>query len=155
GWKGPVTAKVGKFAAGWTVEAAVPFAAQGLAEDAIPKVWGLNICRQRPELAADMPKAARAAGNKRFDPPLCKLDEPMQCRLAEYTCWAPPYADFCGWPVYSDSRPFHFAERFGLARLEVGTEDVPPSGKRFELIFKSDFDNGKVGPFQNAVIHED
>ena len=61
---------------GWTVEAAVPLADLGLKAGAIPKVWGLNICRQRPELAYDMPKAARDAGNKRFDPPMWKLDEP-------------------------------------------------------------------------------
>lgn len=152
---GAVTAKVGKFAAGWTVEAAVPFAELGLKEGTIPKVWGLNICRQRPELAYDMPRAARAAGNKRFDPPLWKLDEPKRYRLAEYTCWSPTMADFCGWPFYSDARPFHFAERFGRALLDVGTQDVAPPARRFEVLFKSDFNNGTVGPFQNAVLHTD
>jgi hypothetical protein len=155
GWKGAVRAKVGKFAAGWTVEAAVPFAELGLKEGAIPKVWGLNICRQRPELGYEMPRAARAAGNKRFDPPLWKLDEPKKYRLAEFTCWSPTMADFCGWPFYSDSRPFHFAHRFGRVLLEVGTKDVAPTADRFEVIFKSDFDSGKIGPFQNAVLHDD
>ena len=155
GWKGAVTAKVGKFASGWTVEAAVPFAELGLKDGVIPKVWGLNICRQRPELGYDMPRAARAAGNKRFDPPLWKLDEPKKYRLPEYTCWSPTMADFCGWPFYSDSRPFHFAERFGRALLDAGTQDVTPPAHRFEVLFRSDFDNGKIGPFQNAVLHDD
>jgi predicted esterase len=152
---GAVTAKVGKFAAGWTVEAAIPFAELGLKEDAIPKAWGLNVCRQRPELGYEMPKAARDAGDKRFEPSQWKLEEPKKYRLAEYTCWSPTMADFCGWPFYSDSRPFHFAERFGRVQLEVGAKvDVPPVA-RFEVLFKSDFDNGEVGAFQKAVLHED
>jgi hypothetical protein len=93
---GAVTAKVGKFADGWTVEAAIPFAELGVKAEAIPKVWGLNICRQRPELGYEMPKAAREAGDKRFEPPLWKLDDPTKFRLAEYTCWSPTMADFCG-----------------------------------------------------------
>ncbi|OAI46373.1 hypothetical protein AYO44_02080 [Planctomycetaceae bacterium SCGC AG-212-F19] len=155
GWKGNVTAKVGKFDGGWTVEAAVPLEELGLKADALPKVWGINVCRQRPELAFDMPKAARAAGNKRYDPPMWKLDEPEKYRLAEYTCWSPTYADFCGWPFYADSRPFHLVERFGHALLQVGTQAVAPPTKPFEILYKSEFANGKVGPFQNAALYDD
>jgi hypothetical protein len=154
-WKAAPTVKVGKFDRGWTVEAAVPLEALGLKAGAIPRVWGLNICRQRPELAADMPKAARDAGNKRFDPPMWKLDKPDDYRLAEYTCWAPTYADFCGWPFYSDSRPFHLSERFGHAVLEVGTQDVKPPARLFEVLFRADFDDGKVGPFKDAALADD
>lgn len=154
-WKAAVTAKVGKFDGGWTVEASVPLEDIGVKADAIPKVWGFNVCRQRPELAFDMPKAARAAGNKRFDPPMWKLDEPEKYRLAEYTSWAPTFADFCGWPFYADSRPFHLVERFGHALLQVGTQAVAPPAKTFEILYKSDFTGGKLGPFQNAALYDD
>jgi hypothetical protein len=147
--------KVGKFERGWTVEASVPLSELGVKPDAVPRIWGLNICRQRPELAADMPKAARAAGNKRFDPPMWKLDAPDKYRLHEYTSWAPTYADFCGWPFYSDSRPFHLTERFGHAVLQVGIQDVAPPPRLFDLLFKSDFDDGATGPFQNAALADD
>jgi hypothetical protein len=108
-WDADVTVKVGKFDGGWTVEASIPMNDLGIKRGAVPKVWGLNICRQRPELAADMPQAAREAGDKRFDPSQWKLDDIKGYRLAEYTAWSPTMADFCGWPFYSDSRPFHFA----------------------------------------------
>lgn len=156
---GAVLAKAGKFAGGWTVEAAVPFAELGLKDGAIPKVWGLNICRQRPELGCDMPRAAREAGNKRFEPSQWRVDDPKKYRLPEHTCWSPTMADFCGWPFYSDSRPFHFAERFGRVHLDVGTDDAAPAASapanRFEVLFNSDLDSGKLGPFQNAVLHDD
>jgi len=153
--KGSILAKAGTFDGGWTVEAAIPFADLGIKAGTIPKIWGLNVCRQRPELAADMPKAARAAGNKRYDPPMWKLDEPEKYRLAEYTCWSPTMADFCGWPFYADSRPFHIAQRFGHAVLEVGTQDVAPPAGKFEVLFRSDFENGQLGPFKNAMLVDD
>jgi hypothetical protein len=152
GGKASVTAKVGRFDGGWAVEAAVPLADLVPGDAAVPKVWGLNVCRQRPELGCDMPKAARAAGNRRFDPPMWKLDDPAKYRPAEYTCWSPTMADFCGWPFYSDSRPFHLAQRFGHAVLEVGTRDVAPPPRKFEVLFRSDFDDGTAGPFGNAGI---
>lgn len=155
GWKGAVTAKVGKFDGGWTVEAAVPLQELGLKAGGIPKVWGLNVCRQRPELAFDMPQAARAAGNTRYDPPMWKLDEPEKYRLAEYTCWSPTLAEFSGWPFYADSRPFHYAERFGHALLEVGTQEVKPPAKVFEVLFQSDFDDGKLDGFKHGVLVDD
>lgn len=155
GWKGTVNAKVGKTEGGWTVEAAIPLAELGIKDGAIPKVWGLNVCRQRPELAADMPKAARDAGAKRMDPPMWKVDAPEKYRLAEYTCWSPTMAEFCGWPFYADSRPFHTAQRFGRAALEVGTQDATPPAKRFEVIYKSDFDDGQVGAFKNGAVVDD
>lgn len=154
-WKASVTATVEKSDSGWSVETAVPLAELGLKDGAIPKVWGLNVCRQRPELAFDMPKAARDAGNKRYDPPMWKLDHPDKYRLAEYTSWSPTMADFCGWPFYADSRPFHVGPRFGRAVLEIGTQDVSPPEKKFEVIFQSDFDDGQVGPFKDAAIVDD
>jgi hypothetical protein len=153
--KGSIVAKAGTFDGGWTVEAAIPLADLGTKTGAIPRIWGLNICRQRPELAADMPKAAKAAGNKRFDPPMWKLDEPDKYRQAEYTCWSPTMADFCGWPFYADSRPFHIAQRFGHAVLEVGTQDVAAPAKKFEVLYRSDFAGGQLGPFKNAVLVDD
>jgi hypothetical protein len=86
---------------------------------AIPKVWGLNVCRQRPELGCEMPKAARAAGNKRFNPPMWRLDDPKNYRLPEYSAWSPTMAKFSGWPFYSNSRPFHHPARL-----------IPPVGAR-------------------------
>jgi hypothetical protein len=154
-WKGAVTAKVGKFDGGWTVEAAIPLEDLGLKGDSVPKIWGINVCRQRPELGFDMPKAARDVGNKRYDPPMWKLDAPEKYRLAEYTCWAPTYADFCGWPFYADSRPFHLVDRFGHAILEAGTQAVAPPAKTFEVLYKSEFAAGKIGPFTNAALYDD
>jgi hypothetical protein len=151
-WKPSITAKTGKFDKGWTVEAAIPLTDLGVKAGAVPKVWGVNVCRQRPELAYDMPKAARAAGNKRFDPPMWKLDEADKYRLPEYTAWSATMAEFCGYPFYNDSRPFHFAERFGTAVLEAGTQDVAAPAKRFDVIYRSDFDGGQLGPFKNAMI---
>jgi hypothetical protein len=155
GWKATIPAKVGKFDGGWTVEASIPMQELGLKADAIPKVWGINVCRQRPELAFDMPKAARDAGNKRYDPPMWKLDEPAKYRFAEFTCWSPTMAEFSGWPFYADSRPFHYAERFGHALLEVGTQEVKPPAKLFEVLFQSDFDDGKLDAFKNGALTDD
>jgi hypothetical protein len=127
----------------------------GIKNDAIPKIWGLNICRQRPELGFEMPKAARAAGKKRFNPPMWRLDDPKEYRLPEYTAWSPTMAEFCGWPFYSNSRPFHHPKRFGHALLQVATQDVTPPDKQFEVLFKSDFDDGKLGPFLGGAIFEE
>jgi hypothetical protein len=155
-WKGAsISAKVGKFDAGWTVEASVPLADLQIKAGAIPKTWGLNICRQRPELGYEMPKAAKDAGNKRFDPPMWKLDRAKDYRLPEHTAWAPTMAEFSGWPFYADSRPFHIAERFGHAVLEVGTQEVTPPARLFEVIVKVDFDDGGAGPFQGGAIFDE
>ena len=154
-WKANITAQVGKFEGGWTVEAAIPLADLGIKAGGIPKRWGLNVCRQRPELAFDMPKAARAAGNKRYDPPMWKLDAPQQYRFAEFTCWSPTMAEFSGWPFYADSRPFHVPQRFGHAVLEVGNQEVAPPPSQFAVLFRSSFDDGKIGPFENAALYDD
>jgi hypothetical protein len=98
-----------------------------------------------------MPKAARDAGDKRFDPSQWKLDDVEGYRLGEYTAWSPTMADFCGWPFYSDSRPFHFAERFGHAEFAVGTKDVAVQERRCEVLLRTDFDDAKVGPFEQAA----
>lgn len=155
GWKAAITAKAGKFDQGWTVEAAVPLESLGLKAGAIPKIWGLNVCRQRPELGYDMPQAAKDAGNKRYDPPMWRLDKPKDYRLPEYTAWSPTMAEFSGFPFYADSRPFHIAERFGHAVLEVGTQEVAPPAKLFEVIYKTNFDDGQLGPFKDGAIFDD
>jgi len=153
-WNSSTTAAAGTFQGGWTVEAAVPMADLGVKGDSIPRVWGLNVCRQRPELDCDLPKAAKAAPN-RYDPPMYRLDRFETHRMSEHTSWSPTYSDFCGWPFYSDSRPFHFAERFGHAVLQVGTRDVEPPARVFEVLFKSDFDDGNPGPFQDAAAFDE
>ena len=69
--------------------------------------------------------------------------------------WSSTFADFCGWPFYADSRPFHLVERFGHALLQVGMQAVAPPAKPFEILYKSDFSGGKIGPFQNAALYDD
>lgn len=87
GWQDEVAAKVGKVAAGWAVEAAVPFVELGLKEGAIPKVWGLNICRQRPELCpAELP----VAGALRIVEPINRLLELPWARIDTSQDWHPP-----------------------------------------------------------------
>src|SRR5262249_59149186 len=112
-------------------------------------------CGRRGAPPPDGRGPPRPPANRRSAPPMWKLDAPEKYRLAEYTCWAPTYADFCGWPFYSDSRPFHLSERFGHALLEVGTQDVKPPPRLFEILFRSDFDDGKTNRFQNAALADD
>ena len=106
-------------------------------------MWGLNICRQRPELGVALPKAARVQGRARFHPPIRPLDEPDKCRQGEWSAWAPTWDDYS----YPDAMPFHHPEYFGHALLEVGKKKTPRPNKVFELIYKSHFDAGTVGPW--------
>src|SRR5262249_6212393 len=151
-WKASVKVAVGRFDGGWAVEAAVSLAELGLKAGAIPKGQGLIIHRQTPG------PAARVTGRRSstcHNEPLWNLDQPSRYRLSDYTCWSPTYAEFSGWPFYSDSRPFHLTDRFGHAVLEVGTQDIAPPAKPFEVLFKADFDDGKIGPFQGATLTDD
>jgi hypothetical protein len=142
-WNATVTAKAGRFEDGWTVEVAIPMDDLGLTTETVPDVWGLNICRQRPELGVELPKAARAGGRARFHPPIRPLDEPDKLRQGEYSAWAPTYDDYS----YPNAMPFHHPEYFGHAVLEVGKRKTPRPESVFELVYKSEFDSGKTGPW--------
>jgi hypothetical protein len=148
-WKARIKATTGRFPGGWTVEVAM--AMQDLHHDgtAIPRVWGLNITRQRPELGVVRPQAA--TGKARFHPQVRPLDEPEKYREGELSAWAPTWSD----GNYPDSRPFHFPKRFGHALLEAGNYDVPAPARLFELLFKSDFDRGAVAAFHNGELRDE
>ncbi len=124
-WNAKISAKAGKFAGGWTVEVAVPMSDLGVAGE-IPTVWGLNINRQRPELGEVAPVRGITSTAVR-------LKEPEKYREGEDTAWSPTYC-----------RSSHMCQRFGHAVLAVGTKDVEPPQQLFELIYKSDFDDGKA-----------
>jgi hypothetical protein len=142
-WKANITAAAGTFEGGWQVEVAVPMADLAVGEGQVPDVWGLNICRQRPERGVVRPKAA--VGRFRFRPSIRPLDEPDKYRDGEYSAWAPTWDDFS----YLDSRPFHHPTRFGHAVLEVGTKRTRPPAKVFEVLYKSNFDAGQIGPMSD------
>jgi cellulose/xylan binding protein with CBM9 domain len=142
-WKATIIAKTAKTGGGWTVEVAIPMKDLGITGTAIPDVWGLNICRQRPELGVALPKAARAGGRARFHPGMRPVDEPDKLRQGEFSAWAPTYDDYS----YSDSMPFHHPEYFGHAVLAVCRRATPRPKQVFEIIYKSDFDAGKIGPW--------
>jgi hypothetical protein len=117
--------------------------------EAIPRIWGLNVTRQRPELGVLLPKGA--TGKARFRPPVRPLDAPEQYREGELSAWAPTWSA----DNYPDSRPFHFPKRFGHALLEAGNIDVPAPARLFELLFKSDFERGAVAAFDNGELRDD
>ena len=142
-WKANIAAKSGRFKGGWTVEVAIPMRDLGLTPETIPDVWGLNICRQRPERGVVLPKAARVGGRARFHPPIRPLDEPDKCRQGEYSAWAPTYDDYS----YPNAMPFHHPEYFGHALLEVGARKTPRPKKVFEVLYRSQFDEDKIGPW--------
>lgn len=137
-WDADISAASGRFEGGWTVEVAVPMKDMGLAPDAIPRVWGLNINRQRPELGVVKPKGST------LNPGLWKLDEPGKYRDGEDAAWSPTYC-----------HSSHIAQRFGHALLEAGSVEVAPPERLCEVIYKFDFDDGKPGPFRGAVIVDD
>ncbi len=135
-WNANLVVAVGKFDGGWTVELAVPMADLGVA-GAIPKVWGLNINRQRPELGQVAPvKGIRGHYEK--------LKYPAAYREGEDTAWSPTLC-----------HTSHIVQRFGHAVLEAGTVDVKPPEKLFEVLFRANFDDGKVGPFEDAEIADE
>jgi len=132
-WNANLQVATGKFEGGWTVELSVPMADLGVA-GAIPKVWGLNVNRQRPELGQIAPvKGIRGHYEK--------LKDPAAYREGEDTAWAPTLC-----------HSSHVVQRFGHALLEAGTAEVKPPDKLFEVLFRANFDDGKVGPFEDAEI---
>ena len=142
-WRANIVAKTVRDKTGWSVEVAVPMKDLGLTRATIPDVWGLNICRQRPELGVELPKAARAGGRARFHPGMRPLDEPDKFRDGEYSAWAPTYDDYS----YNNSMPFHHPEYFGHAVLAVAAKKTPRPKKVFEIVYKSRFDDGVIGPW--------
>ncbi len=135
-WNGELSIKTGSFAAGWTVEASVPLADLGVA-GAIPKVWGLNVNRQRPELGEVAPVRGITAT-------AVPLKEPEKYREGEDTAWSPTYC-----------QSSHIVQRFGHALLEAGTVEVAPPEKLFEIIYKADFDNGEAPSWNGVKIIEE
>ena len=149
GWSPRVSAKAARFDGGWTVEVAIPFVELGFDTGQIPRVWGLNINRQRPELGVVRPTIT--AGTTRYTPQVRPLDEPKMYRDGEYSGWAPTYSAYS----YGDSRPFHHPHRFGHAVFDVGTVDVTPPRRLFEVIYRSDFDHGITQPFTNGTLRDE
>ena len=143
GWRATIAAKTSGDDEGWDVEVAIPMKDLGLTPATIPDVWGLNVCRQRPELGVELPKAARVKGRARFHPPIRPLDEPEKCHQGEYSAWAPTYDDYS----YPNAMPFHHPEYFGHAVLEVGKKKTARPKKVFDIIYKSKFDEGVIGPW--------
>ena len=103
----------------------------------IPKVWGLNVNRQRPELG----EVAPVSGITSTAVP---LKEPEKYREGGDTSWSPTYC-----------HSSHIAQRFGHAVLAVGTREVAPPASLFELIYKSDFDDGSAGAFREVKIADE
>ena len=136
GWNAALSAKTATFEGGWTVELALPMADLGVAE-AIPKVWGLNINRQRPELGQVAPVAGIRGHYE-------KLKDPAAYREGEDTAWSPTLC-----------HTSHIVQRFGHAVFEAGTADVKPPERLFELLFRANFDDGKVAPFADAEIADE
>jgi hypothetical protein len=128
-WPAQINAKTARFHGGWSVEVAIPM--QDLLHNgaAIPRIWGLNITRQRPELGVILPQGA--TGKARFHPPVRRLDAPEKYREGELSAWAPTLSDY----NYPDSRPFHFPKRFGHALLEIGNQEIPAPARLFALLF--------------------
>jgi len=135
-WDAAISAKAGAFEGGWTVEVAVPMADMGL-DGEIPKIWGLNINRQRPELGQIAPV-------KGITSTAVPLKEPSKYREGEDTSWSPTYC-----------HSSHIVQRFGHAVLEAGTKEVTPPRELFELIYKSDFDDGGSAGWSGVKVVEE
>ena len=135
-WNANLSVKTGRLEGGWTVELAVPMADLGLAAG-IPKVWGLNINRQRPELGEVAPVQGIRGHHE-------KLKDPAAYREGEDTAWSPTCC-----------RSSHIVQRFGHAVLEAGTVDVGPPERLLDVLFRADFDDGAVRGFENAEIADD
>lgn len=135
-WNADIEVKAGTFDGGWCVELAVHMKDLGI-EGGIPKVWGLNINRQRPELGE------KREGTGLLSHPI-DVAEPAKYREGEDTSWAP-----------TGCESSHIIQTWGHALLEAGTVDVAPPAKVFELIYKSDFDAGQIGPFSGAELKDE
>ncbi|HET6428173.1 MAG TPA: sugar-binding protein [Phycisphaerae bacterium] len=135
-WNASVQAAGGRFDGGWTVELAVPMADLGVA-GAVPRVWGLNVNRQRPELG-------RPTRNYPLTPSIITIPDPGNYREGEDTSWSPTWCESS-----------HVCQRFGHAVLAAGTVAVKPPQRLFDLIYKSGFDGGDLAGFSGAKIVED
>jgi hypothetical protein len=135
-WNADISVAAGTFEGGWTVELAIPMADLGVA-GAVPKVWGLNINRQRPELGQVAPVQGISGHHE-------KLKDPAAYHEGEDTAWSPTLC-----------HSSHIVQRFGHAVLEVGTVEVEPPRTLFEVLFRSNFDDGKAGRFEDAEIASD
>jgi len=135
-WNAALSVKVARDKDGWTVELAVPMKDLGVAGK-IPKVWGLNVNRQRPELGVVSP--ARGITSTAV-----RLKDPSKYREGEDSSWSPSYC--------YDS---HIAERFGHAVLAAGTVEVKPPKKLFEVIYRTDFDDGKAPGWNDVKVVDD
>ncbi|MCJ8331101.1 MAG: hypothetical protein HRT89_07950 [Lentisphaeria bacterium] len=136
-WNGKITVKTVIEANRWTVECVIPMADLGLGKG-IPKVWGINLNRHRPELGAVHP--AGGGISMGVQP---KIKNPELYREGEDTAWSPTLS-------YSN----HIVQRFGHAQFAVATIPVKAPKKVFDLVLRLDFEDGKIGPFTNAVISE-
>ena len=134
-WNPAIRVKTARSQAGWTVEVAIPLEALAVKAGAVPKVWGANLTRYRPELFAGKPKLGTLV------PHSWPVDFPEKLRFSEDTGWAPTYSDSSHWPAF-----------FGHAALQAGTVETPPPGKLFELIAREDFSSGQRGRFTAGEV---
>ena len=134
-WNPALKVATSRSAAGWKAELALPFGELGIAKGEVPTVWGMNLTRYRPEIAAGKPKLGKLV------PHSWPVDEPDKLRFAEDTGWAATLSDTS-----------HVPARFGHALLEVGTKKTPAPEKLFELIAREDFSSGKRGKFSKGTV---
>jgi hypothetical protein len=135
-WNADLSVKAGRFSGGWTVELALPMADLGV-EGAVPKVWGLNINRQRPELGVVSPVRGITST-------AVKLKDPGKYREGEDTSFSP-----------TRCHSSHIPMRFGHALLEAGTVEVDPPEKLIEIIYKYDFEDGKAPGWSGVKVVEE
>ncbi|KKL88242.1 hypothetical protein LCGC14_1926670, partial [marine sediment metagenome] len=134
-WNPKIEVATTRSPGGWKVELALPLSELGLSSGKVPTVWGLNLTRYRPEIAAGKPKLGTLV------PHSWPVDEPDKLRMSEDTGWSPTLSDSSHWP-----------ERFGHAVFEVGRKKTTPPAKLFELIAREDFASGKPGKFSKGKV---
>ena len=134
-WNPALKVATSRSAGGWKAELALPLSELGIAEGDVPTVWGMNLTRYRPELAAGKPKLGTLV------PHSWPVDEPDKLRFAEDTGWAATLSDTS-----------HTPTRFGHALLESGTRNTPAPKNVFELIAREDFANGERGKFSKGTV---
>jgi len=120
---------------GWSVEVAISLADLGVKPGQVPKVWGMNLTRYRPEIATGKPRLGTLV------PHSWPVDRPDLLRLAEDTGWAATRTDTSHWP-----------EAFGHAVLAAGTVKTPAPKKLFRLIRREDFADGTPGKFSRGSV---
>jgi len=119
----------------WTVELAVPYVSLELRRGELPTVWGLNLTRYRPDIAAGKPRRGTLV------PHSWPVDRPDLLRQAEDTGWAPTFSDSSHWPSH-----------FGHAVVEAGTKPANPPKPLFRLIAREDFSGGTRGRFSKGDV---